>query len=154
MTTKTSIICFTAFLFLTAGLISCGGNKEEDTTKETTPAAKQDAPAEGNDPYKIGTHVAAKWSDGNYWGATIIGNANGKYQMKFDDGTSNEVSASEIKMITPKGDIKTGDKVLAVWVTNGRMYNGVVQEVQADGAIVKWDDGSTPSFVSFDNITK
>lgn len=132
MKTKSLIFNLLAALVLAVGFVAC--------SKE--------------DPYKVGTHVAAKWSDGDYWGATITGNANGKYQIKYDDGTQGEVTVAELKQITPKADIKTGDHVLAVWSTNGKMYKGTVQEIQADGAIVKWDDGSEPSFVSFTNITK
>ncbi len=154
MKTKTSFIGLLSFLFLTAGLISCGGEKEDAATKDDANAPKETAAPADNDPYKVGTHVAAKWSDGNYWGATIVGNADGKYQMKFDDGTSQDVSASDLKMITPKADIKVGDKVLAVWMSNGRMYNGTVEELKDDGAMVKWDDGSAPSLVAYSNITK
>ena len=127
--------------------MSCGAPKDDAANNVVAPAPSGDA-------YAIGTHVAAKWSDGNYWGATVIGNANGKYQMKFDDGTSKEVTASDLKTITPKDQIKVGDKVLAVWMTNGRMYYGVVESLESNGAMVKWDDGSAPSLVSFDNITK
>ncbi len=154
MKTRTSLFNLFAFLSLTAGLISCGNAKEDPANTDVAAPAKVEAPAPSGDAYAIGTHVAAKWSDGNYWGATIVGNSNGKYQVKFDDGTSNEVTSSDLKSITPKDQIKTGDKVLAVWMTNGRMYNGVVESIQADGAMVKWDDGSAASLVSFSNITK
>ncbi len=132
MKTKNALISLIAVLAIIIGFVSCG--------KE--------------DPYKVGTHVAAKWSDGDYWGATITGNNGGKYQIKYDDGTQGEVTAAELKSITPKADIKVGDKVLGVWSTNGKMYKGTVQEIQGAGVIVKWDDGSEPSLVSFDNITK
>lgn len=133
MKMKKLILSLVSALFLSFALVSCGGK---------------------DDPYKVGTHVAAKWSDGAYWGATITGNNNGKYQIKYDDGTNGEVTAAELKSITPKDEIKVGDHVLAVWSTNGKMYKGTVQEIQGAGAMVQWDDGSQPSFVDFRNITK
>lgn len=155
MKARNLFIGLAASLFITAGLISCGGAKEDSATKESATAPKEEPKAPpANDPYAVGTHVAAKWSGGDYWGATINGNANGKYQVKYDDGTTSEVSASDIKSITPKSEIKVGDKVLAVWMTNGKMYNGVVEELKDDGAMVKWDDGSAASLVSYSNITK
>lgn len=132
MKTKNLLLSLLAALALTFGFVGC--------SKE--------------DPYKVGTHVAAKWTDGDYWGATITGNSGGKYQVKYDDGTEGEVGEAELKSITPKEDIKVGDKVLAVWSTNGKMYKGEVQELQATGAIIKWDDGSEPSLATYSNITK
>lgn len=132
MKTKSLVLNLLAALVLAVGFVACAKD----------------------DPYKVGTHVAAKWSDGAYWGATVTGNANGKYQIKYDDGSQGEVTVAELKQITPKSDIKAGDHVLAVWSTNGKMYPGTVQEIQSNGAMVKWDDGSQASFVDFNNITK
>jgi hypothetical protein len=135
MKTKILMLSVLMAFFLAFGFTSCSSTPAEDT-------------------YKVGTHVAAKWSDGEYWGATVTGNAGGKYQVKYDDGTEGEVTAADMKSITPQAEIKVGDKVLGVWMTNGKMYKGTVQELQAGGAIVKWDDGSEPSLVAFSNITK
>lgn len=126
-----------AFIFA-LGFTSCGSKPE----------------AAADDPYKVGTHVAAKWSDGAYWGATITGNTGGKYQIKYDDGTSGEVTSADMKSITPKADIKVGDKVLGSWMSNGKMYKGTVESLESDGAMVKWDDGSAASLVPYSNITK
>lgn len=137
---KTKIFMLSALVafVLSIGMTSCGSKPE----------------AAAEDPWKVGTHVAAKWTDGNYWGATISGNTGGKYQVKYDDGTTGEVTAADMKSITPKADLKVGDKVWAVWMNGGKMYKGSVQELQDGGAIVKWDDGSEPSIVPYTDITK
>ncbi|HTL83124.1 MAG TPA: hypothetical protein VL651_15530 [Bacteroidia bacterium] len=132
MKAKRNITGVIAIVMFVIGMISCGKP----------------------DPFKTGTHCAAKWTDGSYWGATITGNTGGKYQIRYDDGTTGEVMLADLKSMCAKEDIKAGDKVLAVWSVNGKMYNGTVQDIQATGATIKWDDGSTPTVVQFSNITK
>ena len=59
----------------------------------------------------------------------------------------------EFNMITLpfpiKTDYKVGDIVMAQWY-HGSYYSGSIEKLEKDGAIIKWDDGSKPTLVTFD----
>lgn len=103
--------------------------------------------------YKVGMKVAAKWKDNNYYLAEIKAVNNDKYDVAYADGDKGTVSADDIKEVPAKPTLKTGDKVLAVWTT-AKFYSGTVKEVKANGAVIKWDDGTAPSEVAFGKIVK
>lgn len=122
-----------ATLIITMGIYSC--NKAADA-------------------YKVGDHVAAKWSDGKYWTATITGIDGSKYNVAYDDGTAGSVTKDGLKPIAAQADLKVGDAVWAVWSGNSKMYEGTIQELQSGGAIIKWNDGSMPSLANYGKIAK
>lgn len=104
--------------------------------------------------YKEGDQVCAMWKNKSWYLGTVAGvKGGGKYFIKYADGDEGEVTAKQIKPIPEKPNLKAGDRVFAVWAT-ARFYNGVVEEVKEDGAIVKWDDGSKPSLVKWGRIMK
>jgi hypothetical protein len=100
-----------------------------------------------------GMTVAAKWTDDNYYLAKIKAVNGDKYDVDYADGTKGTVTADQIKEIPAKPKLVKGDKVLAVWA-GAKFYSGTVEEVKPNGAIVKWDDGSSPSLVTFGKIIK
>ena len=128
-----ALLPVTLLFFILAGIISC--NKPADS-------------------YKVGDAVAAKWSDGNYWTAKITAMDGDKYTIMYDDGTNGSVTKADMKPLAQKSDLKVGDHVWAVWSGNARMYEGTVTELQDAGAIIKWNDGSTPSLAAYNKIAK
>jgi hypothetical protein len=92
-------------------------------------------------------------ADGNWYLANIRSEDNGKYQVDYADGDKGEVTADQIRRIPLKPNLSVGDKVWAVW-TRARFYSGRVTEVRGDGVVVRWDDGSSPSFVAFGKVRK
>ena len=107
-----------------------------------------------SDPFQVGTAVAAKWSDGSYWTAKITSVAGDKYGIVYDDGTKGDVVKADLKALTPQADLKKGDAVWAVWTSNSKMYQGTIDELKPEGAMVKWNDGSSISMVPFGKIAK
>merc|ERR1712216_918435 len=80
---------------------------------------------------KVGDKVDAKWTNGRFYkGKVATVNADGTYNIDFDDGDKRpNVKLEDIK---PVEGLKVGDKVDAKW-TNGRFYKGKVATVNADG---------------------
>jgi len=103
--------------------------------------------------FKVGTSVAAKWADSNYYLATIASITGDKYSVNYADGTSGDVVLADLKLFTEKENLKTGDKVLAVWA-GAKLYSGKIKELKATGAMITWDDGSAESEVAFGKILK
>jgi hypothetical protein len=103
--------------------------------------------------YKAGMSVAAKWTDGNYYLATIKNVTGDMYAVDYADGSNGEVKLTDLKMITEKANLKAGDKVFAVWA-GAKFYAGKLKEMKETGAIITWDDGTTESEVVFGKIMK
>jgi len=103
--------------------------------------------------FKVGMDVAAKWADNNYYLATISGIDGEKYAIDYADGTKGEAIKADMKAFTEKDDLKTGDKVLAVWA-GAKLYSGIVKEMKETSAMVAWDDGSAPSEIAYGKILK
>lgn len=103
--------------------------------------------------FKTGMSVAAKWTDGNYYLATIKTITGETYAVDYADGSSGEVKITDLKMITEKANLKAGDKVQAVWA-GAKFYPGKVKELKETGAIIIWDDGTSESEVVFGKIMK
>ncbi len=128
-----------AIIFFAAIFASCNGSGDNKT--------------DNSDPeFKVGDAVCAKWS-GSWLEAKIISINGDKYKVKFYDDYEDLLSASEIKRVLKKSEVKKGDKVYAVW-TSHKYYPGTVQELKDDGAIIKWDDGSNPSLAKYGLIAE
>ncbi len=100
---------------------------------------------------QVGDRVAAKWKDGNYWYAAIGGIEGDSYRIHYADGDKLTVKHDDVIPVAPRGTLKVGDHVVAVW-KGAKMYPGVITSVGADTATVKWDDGDTPLAVPLDQI--
>jgi hypothetical protein len=103
--------------------------------------------------FKVGTSVAAKWADNNYYLATISAISGDKYTVNYADGTSGDAVLTDLKLFTDKEDLKVGDKVIAVWA-GAKLYSAKIKELKPTGAMVTWDDGSADSEVAFGKILK
>lgn len=98
-----------------------------------------------------GDSVAAKWSDGNYYLAKIEAISGCEYNILYADGDHGMIGVEGLRAIPKKPRWKVGDQVLAVWST-ARFYPGKVKEIKDNGAVIEWDDGSTPNYVPFVKI--
>jgi len=100
-----------------------------------------------------GKGICAKWS-GSWYEAKIINKTDNNFRVIYSDGTEGDVAAADTKeLITDKTKIAVNDKVLAVW-TSGMFYEGTVLKIEDAGATIKWNDGSSPSLVTFGKIAK
>ena len=141
-------------LALTMGLGGCitvNAPKPEKTVpadKTVTPPKESDQTAS---PFAIGDSVAAIWTDGNLYLATVTGASGDSVEVKYaDDGSTKSVSAADVKPVVKK-TWSAGDKVMAVWAS-GRFYLGTIESGSGTTYVVKWNDGSTPSEVTADKI--
>lgn len=101
---------------------------------------------------KAGNNVIAKW--GNDWYLAKVKAVSGtKYDVHYDDGTDGTVESGEIKALPADPKLNVGDKVWASW-GGAKLYSGTVKEVQAEGYLVEWDDGSDPSTVAKGKLAK
>lgn len=161
MVKKASTILLVAVMIFSLGMMAgCSKKETASTTPVNTTSSTQSTqsaqPADTTPKaptFAVGMKVAAKWKDNNYYLAEIKAINNDKYDVSYADGDKGTVSASDMKEIPAKPALKTGDKVLAVWTT-AKFYSATVQEVKANSAIVKWDDGTAPSEVAFGKIVK
>jgi hypothetical protein len=103
--------------------------------------------------FEVGQSVAARWSDGNMYLAVIRAIDGDNYKVDYADGDKGTVQKHQMIPLRTRPVLQAGDKVMAVW-TRARFYSGVVAEVQGGGVIVRWDDGSSPSFVAFGKVYK
>jgi len=103
--------------------------------------------------FKVGMTVAAKWTDNNYYLATITSINGDKYAVDYTDGSKGEVKATDLKVTNEKSELKAGNKVLAVWA-GSKFYSGTIKEMKENGAVITWDDGTADSEVAFGKILK
>jgi hypothetical protein len=92
---------------------------------------------------KPGDRVAAKWTDGGFYLATVVAAQSGKVVVLYDDGDTGTVLPADVKGPLRNTDINAGEPVLAPWKT-ARMFPGVVTATTAHTVTVRWDDGDTP----------
>ena len=120
--------------------------------------AQTPAPAEKTDPVQTdagdltaGDNVAAVWSDGNRYLATIQAIDGDQITVKYaDDSSVKTVNSADVQTIVPQ-TWSVGDKVLAVW-SAGRFYKGTVVGASGGSYKIQWDDGSAPTEVTADKI--
>lgn len=156
MVKRVSTVLLVAVLIISFGMITGCSKKENATTTptnttSTTQTTQTTTPAAPT--FSVGMTVAAKWKDNYYYLAEIKAVNSDKFDVAYADGDKATVPSGDLKEIPAKLTLKTGDKVLAVW-DKSRFYPGTVQEVKAGGAVIKWDDGSSPSEVAFGKIIK
>jgi len=101
--------------------------------------------------YTVGMTVAAKWTDGNYYLATITKIESGKYFVKYADGAEGEAKDYDLRNTAKKSDLSNGKKVIAVWV-GSKFYSGTIKELKPSVAVISWDDGTADSEVEYDKI--
>lgn len=100
----------------------------------------------GDKNIRVGSRVAAKWVDGQYYLGTITRIAT-KVLVEYDDGDKRKVPVADVFPIAKGATFQVGDRVLALW-KRAAMFPGVVSEVRANECLVKWDDGDRPKLVT------
>ena len=128
------------------GLTACGSS---DQPAEQQSAASPAATSAAR--FAAGQSVAAEWTDGSLYLATVTAVDGDNVTVTYaDDGTSRTVPATDVRAIPDTG-FAVGDRVRAVWA-GGRFYQGEVSKVDGTTYTVKWDDGSDPSTVEAGRI--
>lgn len=109
-------------------------------------------PPVNSQPPKVGDLVAAQWHKAWFRGR-ITGMVNGTYAVHYDDDTSGQVSQAELIPIGgPAAEV--GDRVLACWGQDGRMFPGRVLELEGGQATIRWEDGSSSTRVALDKLAR
>ena len=143
------------------------GSSPSDVTFDKAAKAPADLPAKAAKPaellapnakyakatYKTGEHVVAKWGSSSFWYGTVKGKHGDKYAVKYGDGTSGEVAASDMVPMSKVSDVHVGERVMACWHScKSPLYLGTVQAKTGNAVTVKWQDGSAPSDVKAGEI--
>jgi hypothetical protein len=98
-----------------------------------------------------GDLVAALFNDGNWYKGEIAGFDAGRYVVNTPEGRQAYLVREKLKPLGETKALKPGDQVAALFGSE-KFYGGTVQKLEGTGAIIKWADGSTPSFVERRNI--
>jgi hypothetical protein len=109
------------------------------------------APAATGGTFKVGDRVAAKFTDGRFYGGKVAAIDGDKFEIGYDDGDKLTVGAGDLVKCAEPSELSAGQKVAAVW-TNGLFYKGTLGEKKDDGWVVQWDDGSEPLVVAVGKI--
>lgn len=104
---------------------------------------------------QAGDKCAVKWTGDSWYLATIVSAVENNYTVAYADGDKKSgIKNNEIKHLPKNPTFKVGAKVMAVWSTGAKFYSGSVIEVGKKKFKVKWDDGSSPSWVEVGKILK
>jgi len=106
--------------------------------------------------FSVGQAVAAKWRSGKWYSAAITGPGvkPGTFRILYDDGSKDKsLPPSRLRHLAQPGEVAVGDSVLAVWKT-AQMWAGTVEDVNDQGVVVRWDDGSKPKRVVWGKFFK
>lgn len=99
-----------------------------------------------------GQIVAAQWHR-QWWRARVVAREDGLFAVRYDDETDGVLSLDEIVPIEPAA-VRAGDRVLAAWAGQARLYPGRAEKVGATHATVRWEDGSPPSEVPLGAVAR
>lgn len=100
----------------------------------------------------VGTNVAALFDDGNWYRGTIDAINQNKYTIITPEGRQDDLNKSRLKVLTSTLVIKKGERVAAIYGGSEMFSGGTVIKVEKGGAIIKWLDDTTPSFVENSKI--
>ena len=100
---------------------------------------------------KVGDSVAAPWTKGLIYMATVTGISGDKADLLYEDGDKLAVPLASLRILSSDTAFKVGDHVMAAW-KNAQMFPGVITAVTEVTCTVKWDDGDTPLEVKKNRI--
>ncbi len=100
---------------------------------------------------EVGTEVAACFESGNWFKGRIEKSEDGEYLVVTNDGREAYLDKSKIKILSDNITVKVGEKIAALY-GDEIFYGGTVQKLESGGVVVKWDDGTSPSFVANNKI--
>ena len=98
-----------------------------------------------------GDKVAARWTDGGYYLATVTAASGGQCEVLYDDGDKGTVGTAEVIRVSRNANFAVGDRVLAAW-KSARMFPGTVTAKTEFTVTVKWEDGDEPLEVARDRV--
>jgi hypothetical protein len=101
----------------------------------------------------IGQVVAAQWHH-DWYRARIAYNVNGTYAVLYDDQTTGKLALDDLIPVARANEIRAGDRVLACWNGQPKMYPGKVESVKDQTATVRWEDGTAPSQVPLNAVAR
>jgi len=104
--------------------------------------------------FKIGDRVAADWHGSRYLAEVTGILANNTYKVRYFDNTNGDVPGQNMRKIPKKPKVAKGDSVLGAWQGKPKLYPGTLIEISDGKYKIKWNDGSTPSFVEANEIVK
>ena len=99
-----------------------------------------------------GIQVCAQWKPNQWYLGTISSIDGNKVKINYADGDQSTITRSDIKLIDKNYKYNVSDKVFAVWPADSKFYNALIVKLQKNGAIVKWEDGSSNKFISFSKM--
>jgi hypothetical protein len=148
---RAAVLAVLGSALVLAGCVSVTtGPKPSSSAPRSNAASASGVPSATGD-FAVGQSVAAVWSDGNLYLASITAVDGDQLTVRYaDDSSTKTVAAAEVKPI-PEKTWAVGDKVKAVW-SSGRFYDGVITKASGASYEVKWDDGSAPSQVVSNKI--
>ncbi len=101
----------------------------------------------------IGAIVAAQWKSA-WYRARITEVRDGTYAVRYDDETSGRVALPGLVPVARLNELLVGDRVLACWDGQPRMYPGWVGAVSGQNVIVRWEDGTAPTQVPVNAVAR
>jgi hypothetical protein len=115
-------------------------------------APATEGPAAGG--FEVGAEVAGRSTDG-YWSlGKIESTLDGKWKVRFADGSARVLAADVIQLLSTSIALKPGEQVLAIWKNSTEFSPGMVKDVSGAEATIAWEDGTAASKVKLTRIIK
>lgn len=100
-----------------------------------------------------GDAVAARWRK-SWYVATVTGVDAGVISVRYSDGDTGSLAAVDLLPIAKAAEVQAGERVLACWGGKPLMVPGTVLSKSGKGCTVKWEDGSKPTEVPFEQVAR
>ncbi|KAF0244280.1 MAG: hypothetical protein FD180_2654 [Planctomycetota bacterium] len=127
-------------------------NKTRPPTAATKPKPPEFAALAPRDFVK-GDAVAARWRK-EWFLATVTSVVDGVHAVTYADGDKGALTAADLVPLAKASEVQAGERVLACWGGKPRMYPGKVLSKTAKGCTVKWEDGTKPTEVPFEQVAR
>ena len=100
-----------------------------------------------------GDAVAARWK--KLWFLATVNSVDaGVHAVTYADGEKGSLPAADLVPVAKASEVQEGERVLACWGGKPQMYPGVVLSKTAKGCKVKWEDGTKPTEVPFEQLAR
>lgn len=113
------------------------------------PSGKPAQPAQGaaeTSPLAEGDVVAALFNEGNWYKGEVAGTDGPRYIINTPEGRQSYLTRDRLKALGGSPKLSVGQRVAALYGSE-KFYGAIVQSVENGGAVLKWIDGTKPSFV-------
>lgn len=102
---------------------------------------------------KKGDAVVARWRQA-WYAAKVTRVEKNLVHVRYSDGSKARVTKEELIVLADAKEIAEGERVLAGWKNESRMYPGTVTKKNAKTVTVAWEDGSDPSEVELSRVAR